>query len=109
MSLGKAPHPCQRRGGPPSMLPLSGRGRSLRLSRLGGLGRHGVLRRLRRPTSLALRALLLGLALRRFLGPLLVELHAPLGLVGLLQPKLGAEGAPSTRPEAGHSLFSASY
>src|SRR5215208_4717491 len=79
---------------------LRRRRRRLRLRGLGRLRRDGVgiLGRLRR---LALRALLLGLALRRLLRPLLVELHAPLALFGLLQPKLGAEGPPRPRPDTG--------
>src|SRR5215210_1918362 len=71
---------------------------------LGGLARRGAV-----AARLRLRPLLLGLPLGRLLRPVLVELDAPLALVGLLQPELGPEGAPGARPETGDGLLRASY
>src|SRR5215216_5815983 len=90
------------------MPPLSGR-RCLGLSGLGRLGRHRVRRGRLRGTGVLLRALLLRLAGGRLLRPFLVELDAPLALVGLLQPQLRAEGPPGARAEAGDRLLGASY
>src|SRR5215210_2718509 len=84
------------------MRPLGGR-RCLGVGRLGGDGISGGGSGAR--PRLTLRPLLLGLALRRLLRPLLVELDAPLALGILLQPKLGAEGPAGPRAKAGDRLL----
>src|SRR5215213_11910960 len=93
------------------MPPLSGR-RCLGLGglrRFGRLARHRVRRGRLRGAGVRLRPLLLRLAGGRLLRPFLVELDAPLALVGLLQPQLRAEGPPGARAEAGDRLLGASY
>src|SRR5215208_6709136 len=53
--------------------------------------------------------LALGLALRRLLRPVLVELDAPLAVLGLLQAQLGPERAPRPAAEACDRLGGAPY
>src|SRR3954449_3953131 len=76
-------------------------------TRLGG-GATSLGSCLRLRLALGARAgvlsLALALILRRFLGPVLVELDAPLAVVRLLQPELGPERPARTAAEPGDGL-----